>query len=104
MKRFAALLLLLPVAAYADDMDQRRAYKDKLLKNFDNCVLTTSIGLPGGSMNLVAEQAFVACQTEEQAIRTWLAANFVPPLSIDAIVIRRKLDLKKIIVQDPPHK
>jgi len=92
-------LALFPAVAAAQAPTDTRA-RDRILQRFDNCVLTVSIGVPG-ERNMAAEQSFMACQTEEEAVRTFLALNYVPFPTIEAIVVRRKLELKKIIRSDP---
>lgn len=73
---------------------------EPLVKRYNDCVLTVSIGIVG-ERRMAAEQSFFACQTEEQAIRAYFALINMPPASTEAALVRRKLALKKIIMGDP---
>lgn len=71
-----------------------------LLDRYNDCVLTVSLGI-AGDRRIAAEKSFAACATEEQAIRAYMALADMPFANIDAAMIRRKLALKRVILQDP---
>jgi hypothetical protein len=48
-------------------------------------------------MNLIAEQAFLACQTEEQAMYALMVVNHVPQNQASALIVGVKLQLKRIL-------
>lgn len=88
----AALIAgLLPVSLQAASLQD-------MLKRYDDCVLTVSLGI-GGNRYEAAERSFFACQTEEQAIRAMNSGN--PYVNVEAGIAARKLRLKSIILRDP---
>lgn len=48
-------------------------------------------------MNFIAEQAFLACQTEEQALYALASVNHVPPNQASALIVGIKLQLKRTL-------
>lgn len=94
MKWLALLIAIAePIAVHASPLED-------MLKRYDNCVLTVSLGIPGNRYE-AAERSFFACQTEEQAIRAMASSN--PYSNVDAGMAARKLHLKSIILKDPAH-
>ena len=92
MKWFALLIAIgQPIAVQASPLED-------VLKRYDNCVLTVSLGIPGNRYE-AAQRSFFACQTEEQAIRAMISGN--PYVNVEAGMAARKLRLKSIILGDP---
>lgn len=75
-------------------------HRDRLISSYRDCVLTVSLGIPGQKA-LVAEQAFFACSTEEQALRAWFALSYVQPAVAESIIVRLKMGMKRTILSDP---
>lgn len=44
------------------------------------------------------ERAFIACQTEEMAVRSYAELASLPPAQINAIIAKHRLDLKRSLV------
>lgn len=85
--------LLIGSAAVAQDVKP-------LVQRYDDCVMAVSLGMTG-ERRMVAEQSFMACQTEEQAIRAYMGLTSTPRANVEAAIVRRKLALKRIIMGDP---
>jgi hypothetical protein len=100
MNRAVLLMWLLSAALPAQAATPAEQQRDRLVQRYDNCVLTVSLGI-GGPKQIVAEQSFFACQTEEQALRSLFSYVGLDPPFIDAIIVKRKLRLKSIILADP---
>jgi hypothetical protein len=70
-------------------------------KNFDDCFYSSVAGQLKISRttdyNMVSENAFRACSTEEQALAVLMTAYNVRSDAIAAVLIKIKLDLKKSI-------
>jgi hypothetical protein len=70
-------------------------------KNFDDCFYSSVAAQLKSSRttdyNMVSELAFQACSTEEQAIGVLLTANNIQRQTVDALVIKIKLDLKRSV-------
>jgi hypothetical protein len=73
--------------------------RDQLIVRFKTCCLEAAFISSQSEPRLKAEQSFAACQTEEQAVRSWMQLASVPPNLAQALIVRIKIDLKKIIVQ-----
>lgn len=95
---FALAILCFPLNAYAQSRVDEAG--TRLARQFNDCVLTASLGITG-ERHAAAEIAFAACATEEQAIRAYLSTLDLPRGNLEAVIINRKLALKKIILQDP---
>ena len=102
MKR--CLLIIILCLFSSASLAQRGAIeqRDKLVKQYRDCVALVSIGLSGENHS-VAEQAFSACATEEEALRVWFALMQVPASIAHTFILQRKLELKRMILKDPPH-
>jgi hypothetical protein len=94
------LVLVFAVSGFAQSPTPAEQQRDRLIQRYDNCVLTVSLGL-GGPKQLVAEQSFFACQTEEQALRSLFSIVGLDQPFIQSIIVKRKLRLKTIILADP---
>lgn len=73
---------------------------EQAARAYRSCVLDAAVDLArgsSGSLQLVAEQAFLACSTEEQAIRAVFVAVGSPPEIAESAIVRAKLNLKNII-------
>jgi hypothetical protein len=88
-----SILLIKPSHAGTRDLRGRQAIIERLQK----CVFVASAR--DGEANLVAEDAFLACKTEEDALRTWLALNSVPPGIAEAFIIHEKLEMKAVVIE-----
>jgi hypothetical protein len=86
------LLGLLIVPAHAQESN--------IYKRYDNCVLMVSMGIVGNRYE-AAERSFLACRTEEDAIRADLELTGLSGPLIDAAIATRKLRLKAVILKDP---
>lgn len=92
---YAAAALTLasaPISAQTTDAAAR------VRKNFDDCVYASAASQfkdPNQKdVSLVAERAFAACRTEEDAIGTYLLLLNVPASQAQALIIKIKLGLK----------
>jgi hypothetical protein len=105
-RRFNAAVLILSVSigllptqnAFAQQASLQAA---AVRKNFDDCFYSSVAAQLKSSrttdFNMVSELAFQACSTEEQAIGVLLTANNVQRETVDALVIKIKLDLKRAV-------
>jgi len=73
--------------------------RDQLIVKFKTCCLEAAFISSQTEPRLKAEQSFAACQTEEQAVRSWMQLASIPPDIAQALIVRIKIDLKKVIVQ-----
>ena len=103
-RRFSVAVLALslgflsPQNAFAQQANPHAA---AVRKNFDDCFYSSVAAQLKSSRttdyNMVSELAFQACSTEEQAIGVLLTANNIQRQTVDALVIKIKLDLKKAV-------
>lgn len=100
MRRGALFLLAILELSPVQSQSAIATRRDTLIQSYRLCVLTTSLGMPG-EKHMVAEQAFFACSTEEQALRAWFAIGPVDPNLANAFVVRLKADMKRTILGDP---
>jgi hypothetical protein len=96
------LLLLAPLAphnAFAQQSNVQAA--TAVRKHLDDCFFSSVAEQLKSSRttdyNMVSENAFRACSTEEQAIGLLLTANNVEAATVAALLVRIKLDLKKSV-------
>ena len=93
-----SLGFLPPQKVFAQQADPQAA---AVRKNFDDCFYSSVAAQLKSSRttdyNMVSELAFQACSTEEQAIGVLLTANNVQRQTVDALVIKIKLDLKRSV-------
>jgi hypothetical protein len=96
LRRIVFFLALITTSAPADA--QTANPPPQVRKNYDECVyLSVAEQFADKSahdMSMVAENAFRACLTEEQALTTFMALQNVPPSMISAVLIKIKLQLK----------
>lgn len=95
----AVMLSLAATSASAQDLASLAA---QTRKSFYDCAMSSVMGQISqqglnyeADMNGVAEAAFMACATEEQAIRLVLAGARVSAQMVEAAIIRVKLDIKR---------
>ena len=98
------LLLLLSIGAFAPrgaSAQQAALQATAARKNLDDCFYRSVAEQLKSSRttdyDMVSETAFQACSTEEQAIGFLLTSNNVQRETVNALLIRIKLDLKKTI-------
>jgi hypothetical protein len=96
------LLLSLNLMASQDAFAQQANLEAAAVrKNFDDCFYSSVAEQLKSSKttdyNMVSENAFQACSTEERAIGVLLTANNVERQTVAALLIRIRLDLKKSI-------
>jgi hypothetical protein len=95
------LLILGLLAPHNANAQQANPQAAAIRKNFDDCFYSSVAGQlkfnRTTDYNMVSENAFLACATEEQAIGLLLTANNVPTETVAALLIKIKLDLKKSI-------
>jgi hypothetical protein len=88
------LCLLLAANLRADDL----ADTARVRKAFDNCFWDSSLSQiktnTTSDINMVAENAFQACLSEERAMRLWLAVNNANVATIEAAVFRDQTTAK----------
>jgi hypothetical protein len=93
----AFLALFFATSATAQSPSANVAARDRLIAQFRTCVIEAVIDdVTPASLRTAVENAFFACSTEEQAIRAWFALSYVPRAVAQSIIVRIKLDLKKI--------
>lgn len=95
-----ASIVFLAFLSFPQAQAQSMATRDALIRSYENCVLTVSLGIRG-EKHMVAEQAFSVCQTEEEALRAWFALVQVAPDISNSFVTRLKLSMKRTILADP---
>lgn len=100
-------LILLTSSAEAEPTAIQQTAK-AVRQNYDNCFYESAGSMirskVSNDINSIAEQAFLACQTEEQALYGLMAVNHVPQNQASAMVVGIKLQLKralKEIAADP---
>jgi hypothetical protein len=75
---------------------------EPLVKAFDRCFTSSTqrqfLDNLGAEPNMVAEIAFQACATEEDAIFTLLTLRGTPPSTAKTWILSRKLQLKRQMV------
>jgi hypothetical protein len=77
-----------------------QATRDKLISDFKDCAWQAFNSADKlTNPNLVAEASFLACSTEEQAIRAFLVLLQFQPAIARSIIVRIKLDEKKNLIQ-----
>ena len=96
------LLLALNLTASQDAFAQQANLEAVAIrKNFDNCFYSSVAEQLKSSRttdyNMVSENAFQACSTEERAIGVLLTANNVERQTVATLLIRIRLDLKNSI-------
>lgn len=73
----------------------------RLRQNFDNCFYDSVAGQIKISRDrdvaAVAENAFIACQTEQEAILAYLNLRGLPPAQVRAMLIGVKIQLKNAL-------
>jgi hypothetical protein len=111
MRSLVRLFALAAVSAYGVSSGLAQTTLDDARdarKNLDDCFFGSISGQistgPKTEMNAMAEQAFLACATEEQAIISLLSINGIPAPRIANEVLKIKAALKKsarIIAANP---
>jgi hypothetical protein len=101
LKRFFVIFIF-GVCVFSPALAQNAitAQRDRLISSYRDCVFSVSLGMPG-EKRMVAEQALFACSTEEEALRAWFALGYVQPAVANSIIVRLKMDMKRIILSDP---
>lgn len=94
-------LALLALAACASVTHAGQSI-DPLIDAYEKCFLSSTqrqfLADIQAEPNMVAERAFRACATEEEAIYTYLALFGAPPDSARAAMLTRKLRMKRQLV------
>jgi hypothetical protein len=98
---FAWFLSLGPMGSNSASAQATNEQVAAVRKNFDDCFYSSVAGQLKISRttdyNMVSENAFRACSTEEQALAVLMTAYNVRSDAIAAVLIKIKLDLKKSI-------
>jgi hypothetical protein len=98
---FAWFLSLGPMGSNSASAQATNEQVAAVRKNFDDCFYSSVAGQLKISRttdyNMVSENAFRACSTEEQALAVLMSAYNVRSDAIAAVLIKIKLDLKKSI-------
>lgn len=94
MKRIGAILALLAAAPAYGQLDAAAGIR----KSYDDCVYASAAEYLKDprvrDMSAVAEQSFLACQTEERAILTFLRLNQASAAQAETTIISIRLRIK----------
>jgi len=98
VKKWLLIAAFSGLTSSALSQDSITAQRDRLIESFRSCVIAAALdGIGANSLRMNAENAFLACSTEEQAMRSWFQLGNVSPAVTQSIIVRIKLDLKKTL-------
>lgn len=107
----SALALLLTACQTTGAPKPQTSDATKIRDQFDSCVYTSAGNLirakVSTDVNTIAESAFQACATEEQAIIQFMRLNGFSELTISTMTTKIRIDVKnmiKRIVADPAYR